>query len=136
MSWEHVLNANLCVCSSTLTNSSDVFHQFFPRIFLSLSSWKRNQTSYWSQTFVFLSLPVGKRNYIQWLFIRKIRRFGIWDWWNYLMNSLHVLCYVIILTTSVILCVRFCLHVPLLDMGQLPPASVIFLESHFLFIFK
>ena len=31
------------------------FHQFVSLIFLSLSSWKRKQTSYWSQTVFFLS---------------------------------------------------------------------------------
>ena len=29
-------------------------NQFFPRIFLSLSSWKRSQTFYWSETDFFL----------------------------------------------------------------------------------
>ena len=40
---------------SILTNSSDIFTEFFsqfcPQIFLSLSSSKRKQISYWSQKF-------------------------------------------------------------------------------------
>ena len=55
-----------------LTNSSDVFtnffHYFFPQIFLSLSSWKTNHNEY---------------------LLLKIRRFGIRDWWNYLMNHTY-----------------------------------------------
>ena len=43
--------------SILITNSSDVStnlcHEIFPQIFLSLSSWKRKQTSYWSQTVFF-----------------------------------------------------------------------------------
>ena len=61
------------------------FHQFFQRIFLSLSSWKRKLISYWSKQGFFLSLPVEKE------IITKIRRFGIRDWSNYLMNSLITL---------------------------------------------
>ena len=43
--------------NTIIRNSSDVFtnlfHYFFPLIFLSLSSWRWKQTSYWSETFFF-----------------------------------------------------------------------------------
>ena len=57
---------------------------FFPSIFLSLSLWKSKEISYWSKTFVSLSFPVEKE------IIINIRRFGIRDWWNHLMNSLFI----------------------------------------------
>ena len=62
------------------------FHQFFPLIFLSLISWKRKQISDWFKT-LFLNLPLfarWRRNHNKHLF--KNGRFGILDWWNYLMS--------------------------------------------------
>ena len=64
-----------------IMNSSHVFtnlfHKCFPRIFLSLSSWKRKTNFLLVQNrFIFLSLPVEKE------IITNIRRFGIRDWWN------------------------------------------------------
>ena len=38
-----------------LTNSSDDFTNLFPRIFLSLSCWKRKENSYWFKQVFFLS---------------------------------------------------------------------------------
>ena len=47
-------------CSKLITNSSDnftnLFHYFFPRIFLCLSRWKRKQNSYWFKTRCFFSV--------------------------------------------------------------------------------
>ena len=54
------------------------FINFFHDFFL------RKQTSYGSKTAFFLSLLVGTE------IITNIRRFGIWDWWKHLMNSLDI----------------------------------------------
>ena len=81
--------------SRLLTNSSDVFtnlfDEVFPRIFLSVSSWKRKQTSEFLlvQNRVVSHFASWKRNqssYKYWF--KKNRRIEIWEWWNYLMNSL------------------------------------------------
>ena len=58
------------------------FTNFFPHIFLSLSSWKRKTKLYRFKKVYFLCLPVEKEIRIN------IPRFGIWDCWNYSMNSL------------------------------------------------
>ena len=69
-----------------ITNSSDVFAnlfpQFCPRIFLGLSSWKRKQISYWSQNSFFSQFASWKRNHNKYLFVNKIRWFGIQDCWT------------------------------------------------------
>ena len=85
-------NARLACCSTKLegqsfsyllTNSSDVFnnlfHEFFPRMFLSLSNWKGKQTSYWSKTDFFSSSQFAswKRNHNKYSLKIRIR-----EWWN------------------------------------------------------
>ena len=74
-------------------NSSDnftiLFHEFFSKICLSLSSWKRKQTFYWFKTRWFFSqFASWKRNHNKYLLkkFQEIRRFRIRDWWKYLMN--------------------------------------------------
>ena len=65
-----------------ITNSSDVFtnlfSQFCPRIFLSLSSWKRKQISYWSKTALFSQFATWK------IFAKKFvgSEFVVW-WFDY-----------------------------------------------------
>ena len=53
-----------------LTNSSyvftNLFRLFYPRIFLSLSSWKRKQTFYWSQTDFSIFIKNGNRSPFSW----------------------------------------------------------------------
>ena len=65
-----------------ITNSSDVFtnlfHEFFPRIFLSLSSWNQTKTAFF---FFFCKLKQKYRK-----IFKKNCRIGIRVWWNYLMN--------------------------------------------------
>ena len=46
-----------------LTNSSNNFTNLFPRFFLSLSCWKRKQTSYWFNQGFFLSICQLKKNH-------------------------------------------------------------------------
>ena len=65
---------------------NNLFSQFFLQIFLSWSSWKRKQISYWSKV-DFFQFAILKRNHNK--FSSKIRWFGIWDWWNYLMNQTY-----------------------------------------------
>ena len=66
------------------------FHKNFPRNFLSLSSWKRKQTSYLSKAGFFSESASWKLNNNKYSLNNKIFRFGIQDWWNYLINSLHI----------------------------------------------
>ena len=68
-----------------ITNSSDVFtnlfHEFFPRIFL---SWNRKQTSYWSKT-VFSQFAGWKRNHIKYSlkkFVDSEFEIGETIWWT------------------------------------------------------
>ena len=73
-----------------ITNSSDsftnLFHEFFPRIFLSLSSWKRKQTSHWFKTSVFSQFVSWKRNHNKyWLKKFVDSEFKIW-WIRYIFN--------------------------------------------------
>ena len=42
---------------------SFVIHYFFPQLFLSLGSWKRKQTSYWSKVVFFSQFVSWKRNH-------------------------------------------------------------------------
>ena len=69
---QNILTRSNLNCNN-LTNSSDAFtnsfHEYFPQFFLSLESWKRNRNKY---------------------SLKKNRIFGIWVWWNYLMNSLII----------------------------------------------
>ena len=77
----HYLLPVASVCKSTtlfvaffshlIVNSLDVFtnlfHQFFPQIFLSLRSWKRKQSSCWSKTVFFSHFASWKRNHNKYL---------------------------------------------------------------------
>ena len=57
----HLLQIHRLVTNSS-DNFTNLFHEFFPRIFLSLSSWKRKQTSHWFKTSVFSQFASWKRN--------------------------------------------------------------------------
>ena len=74
--------------SYLVTNSSDnftnLFHDFFPPIFLSLSSWKRKQTSYWFKTGVFSQFDSWKRNHNKYSlkkFVDAEFKIGKTIWW-------------------------------------------------------
>ena len=41
--------------------STNLSHQFFPRIFLSLSNWKRNHNKYLFKKFVYLEFEIGEK---------------------------------------------------------------------------
>ena len=70
-----------------ITNSSNVFnnllHYFFSRSLLTLNSWKRKQTSWWSKT-VFSHFDSWKRNHNKYLlktFVDSEFEIGETIWW-------------------------------------------------------
>ena len=72
-------------------NNQFCFPQFFPRFFLSFSSWKRKQTFYWFKTGIFSVLDQWKDCFLfQLLKLRKIRRknWGKQDWWFDVTNKI------------------------------------------------
>ena len=82
-----------------ITNSSDnftnLFHEFFPRIFLSLSSWKRKQTSHWFKISVFSQFASWKRYYNKYSlknFVDSEFEIGESIWWTTpkLVMSFHL----------------------------------------------
>ena len=85
LKWFNELKIRLVSNSSYVF--TNLFHEFFQWIYLSLSNWKRKQFFYyWSKTAFFSQFVIWKRKHNIWSL--KNRRFGIQDWWNYLMNSL------------------------------------------------
>ena len=73
-------------------NSSDVFtnlfHDFFPHIFLSFEQLKENPNFLLIPKRFFFQFANWKRNHNK--YSLKNRRLGIRDWWKHLMNSLKV----------------------------------------------
>ena len=85
--------------SKLVTNSSDnftnLFHEFFPQIFLSLRSWKRKQTSHWFKISVFSQFASWKRYYNKYSlknFVDSEFEIGESIWWTTpkLVMSFHL----------------------------------------------
>ena len=79
---------NIFACMNWSDVFTILFHEFLPRIFQSLNSWKRYTNFFGSfvSPIFFFSSPAEKK-IISNIHQKKIRGFGIQDWSSYLMNS-------------------------------------------------
>ena len=68
-----------CVILFSTPNHQFCFPQFLPKTILSLSSWKRKQTFYWSKTGFFLSLG-PMRSYFLFQLLKLRKNWGKQDW--------------------------------------------------------
>ena len=82
------------------SNHKSCFPQFFPRVFLILSSWKRKQSDYWSKTvFILICWPIKFVfffNCLNWeKFVEKFGKIRFVVWWfdvtNKILNESSIL---------------------------------------------